>query len=108
MLVFGSPFETSGLLNRARRLAPALSLALEDLHMYIDNVQAADGTVYMPSRVDGLYLCMPCDVQFSYDENHTNCPSCSTNGREDLAALYVEHDAVEAEFVQANHFTGGD
>ena len=60
------------------------------------------------ARVSGTYMCLPCDVQFEHAAGHTSCPCCHTGERADLAALYVEHDSEEAEFVQAFDFGEGD
>jgi hypothetical protein len=59
-------------------------------------------------RASGVYLCLPCDRQFDYEPGHTNCPECKTDQRDDLAALYIEHDAEEAEWIQAFDFGEGD
>lgn len=60
------------------------------------------------ARVNGLYMCLPCDLQFEFSAGHTRCPSCSSLSRQDITALYVEHDADEAEFMQAFDFGEGD
>ena len=60
------------------------------------------------ARISGTYMCLPCDVQFEYEAQQTDCPSCHSVAREDITALYVEHDAEEAEFKQAYDFGEGD
>jgi hypothetical protein len=59
-------------------------------------------------RASGTYLCLPCDVQFEFSSGHTACPSCSSGTREDITALYIEHDAEQAEFMAAFDFGEGD
>lgn len=65
--------------------------------------------MYSPTpRHDGVYLCVPCDVQFDYSARQTHCPTCDADSRDDIAALYIDHDAEEADFVQAFDFGEGD
>ena len=59
-------------------------------------------------RASGVYLCLPCDRQFDYAPGHTDCPICHAEQREDVAALYIEHDAEVAEFIHAFDFGEGD
>jgi hypothetical protein len=59
-------------------------------------------------RTSGLYLCMPCDVQFNYSPSHTSCPSCSSQSRDDVNALYIEEDAECSELIQSLNFGEGD
>jgi hypothetical protein len=69
---------------------------------------AYEGEVVVATRASGVYLCVPCDLQFDYRPGNTDCPACSTEERDELAALYIEHDAEEAEFVHALNFSAGD
>lgn len=45
--------------------------------MYMNNLLEADGLAYFGARANGLYLCMPCDVQFNYSLGHTDALSAT-------------------------------
>ena len=62
----------------------------------------------LPPRATGTYMCLPCDVEFEYSPWQTNCPGCATDMRDDISALYIEHDVEEDEFVQMFDFGEGD